>query len=472
MKNFFKPFIMVFLFAMMLLYNNSVLAANLNVSITSSTSRAIVGNNITYTVKVSSNAKFGNIIYKLDYDTSKLTHVSGTLNNVDLNVINKYSATYTFVFKAKASGSARVTFVINEALELNDKPFSYNARTNKDITIITQQQLEASYSKNNYLSSLKIDNHEITPAFNKDTLEYTIELENDVKSINISGTKEDATASVDGLGLRELNEGPNKLDIKVTAQNGASRTYTINATVKELNPIIVTIDNKEYNVIRKKEQLKKPNSKYEETTIKINEEDVPAFINETTKVTLIALKDPDDKVSLFSVKNDTYIPYQEFTFSSIIFTEEKLDSLPKGYSNAKLKLGEVEINAYQDNSNLNFYLIKGLNIETGITSLYQYDSKENTLQIFNDSQLKQNKELTKKNDIYLYTIIGLIGVIAISCGVMLTKTLKNEKKNSKEKKEEIKIKEKVKEEPKEEVKETIIEEESLTQKIKKVKNKK
>ena len=160
--------------------------------------------------------------------------------------------------------------------------------------------------------------------------------------------------------------------------------------------------------------------------------------------------------------------YQEFTFSSIIFTEEKLDSLPKGYSNAKLKLGEVEINAYQDNSNLNFYLIKGLNIETGITSLYQYDSKENTLQIFNDSQLKQNKELTKKNDIYLYTIIGLIGVIAISCGVMLTKTLKNEKKNSKEKKEEIKIKEKVKEEPKEEVKETIIEEESLTQKIKKV----
>ncbi len=468
MKKIFKPFTMVFLFTVMFLFNNNVLAANLNVSITSSTSRAVVGNNITYTVRVSSNAKFGNIHYRLEYDTSKLTHVSGTLNNFDLNVIDKYSATYTFTFRAKASGNARVTFVINEALELNNNSFNYNTRTNKDITIITQQQLEASYSKNNYLSSLKIDNFEMTPAFNKDTLEYSIELENDVKSINISGTKADSTASVEGLGAHELIEGPNKINIKVTAQNGASRTYTINATVKELNPIIVTVDGKEYNVVRKKDLIKKPNSKYEETIIQINEEDVPAFINETTKVTLIGLRDEEDNISLFSVKNDTYIPYQEFAFSSIIFTEENLDDLPKGYTKTKLKLEEVEIDAYQDNSNLNFYLIKGVNIETGITSLYQYDSKENTLQIYNDSLAKQNKELTNKNNIYLYTIIGLIALIAISSGTILVKTLKNEKpKIKKEEKTDKKVKEKV-----EEPKEPIIEEESLTKQIKKMKKNK
>jgi hypothetical protein len=44
------------------------------------------------------------------------------------------------------------------------------------------------YSKNNYLSKLVIDDYELTPKFDKDTLEYSVELEPGTEKININTT--------------------------------------------------------------------------------------------------------------------------------------------------------------------------------------------------------------------------------------------------------------------------------------------
>lgn len=431
----FKNIILLLLFFATTLFSSIKIcdAANAKVSISSSTSQAVVGNNITYNVTVSSGNLLGVVNYKVEYDTSKLTLVQGTLNAVPYYSGKERSATYTFVFKAKARGSATVSFIVNEAIDFDGNHFNIPTTTSKTINIITQDDLEASYSKNNYLSSLKVDNYNISPAFDKDKLEYTLEVENNVRTINISGDKEDSKASVTGLGSHNLEEGANKIEVKVTAQNGSSRTYTLIVTVKELTPVEVVVDGKKLTVERKKENLTSPNSTYEETTIKINNEEVPAFINKVTNVTLIGLKDEKGDVTLYTYNDGECTKYQEFVSNKIILTESPTSTTPDGYKKIQLDIGTNTITAFQKNSSSNYYLVYATNIQNGLTNWYQYDSKENTFQLLNKTLDNELNNLKRKNKYYEYMIVGLGIILAVTYMSILVSTIKKDKKKKSKK---------------------------------------
>ncbi len=408
-------------------------AATLNVNITPSSNKVVVGNTVTYTVTISSNTLLGSLRYNFSYDSSKLTYVSGsTLNDAPYFNGNKKSATYTFKFKAKASGTATVKFNIYEAIDWDLNNFSYNSTTSKTTAIITQAELEASYSKNNYLSNLKVDNYSITPKFNKSTSNYSLTLENDVREINISGSKDDSKSTVSGLGKHTLEEGDNKINIVVTAQNGSSRTYTLNVTVRELSPIVVNVNGNSLNVVRKRELLQLPNSNYKETTVKINEEEVPAFINNTTNTTLVGLKDKEGKVSLYLYDGKNYKEYKEYSFDSIIITEAKSSDIPEGYEETKIKIGDDEITAYKSKTqNNDYYLIDAINISTGEENIYQYNKKENTIQIFNKDLLNKIDDLEGKNQSYMYAIVFLGALLIVTYLVLLIMNIKKGKKPKK-----------------------------------------
>lgn len=427
-KNISYTFVSIFIFAMAII---KVDAATLNVSINSSSNKVVVGNNVTYTVKVSSSELLGSLKYNLSYDTSKLTLVSGTLNAFPVFTGKEKSATYTFKFRAKASGTANVTFTLYEAIDWNYNNFSFNKTTSKSTTIITQAQLEASYSKNNYLSSLSVSNHSLSPAFNKNTLDYSLDVENEVTSITINGKKEDSKSSVSGTGSFPLNEGLNKFQVKVTAQNGSTRIYTVNVNRKELTPIIIDVNGASYNVVRKAEMITSPNSNYEATTIKINNEDVPAFINNITNTTLVGLKDSEGNISLYIQKDDKYTLYTEYKFEGLILTEEVIPEIPYNYKESKLTINNKEINALQKDTNSNFYLIYATNISNGETNFYQYDSKENTVQLFNSNPYNEINELNEKNKNYVYVIIGLGSLLALTYLIILIKTIKHNNNSKK-----------------------------------------
>ena len=108
-----------------------------------------------------------------------------------------------------------------------------------ETNIITQQELEASYSKNNNLSSIVVEGYELNEEFNKDTLEYTVSVPSDTEKINLNATVEDKTAGVSGTGEFEVSEGDNKFELIVTAQNGAKKVYTVTIKVEDQNPINV-----------------------------------------------------------------------------------------------------------------------------------------------------------------------------------------------------------------------------------------
>lgn len=86
---------------------------------------------------------------------------------------------------------------------------------------------------NNKLSLLSVDGYTITPTFSMDTTEYSLIVEGGASSVNINATTIDSNASVTGAGSTALNAGLNTISIKVTAQNGSERTYTLSITRRD-----------------------------------------------------------------------------------------------------------------------------------------------------------------------------------------------------------------------------------------------
>ena len=82
-------------------------------------------------------------------------------------------------------------------------------------------------SSNNNLSSLEIDGDTV-PNFSPSLTTYNIETAK--ASINITATAEDAKATIAGTGNKTLKYGKNSYEVKVTAENGSVKTYTVNVT--------------------------------------------------------------------------------------------------------------------------------------------------------------------------------------------------------------------------------------------------
>ena len=420
----------------------TVNAASLGVNEYLSSSQIVVGNKVTVTVKLSSSEPIGVVNYSVTYDSSKLQHVSGTLNHIFTAENNSTKEkSLVFTFKAIAAGDANINFRINEAIAFNEQNYTYSNQS-KTVKIITNQQLQATYSKDNNLSNLGVTGFQLAPGFSKDNINYSLEVENEIDKITVTGSKSDSKASVSGLGEHTLEEGQNKIEVKVTAQNGSSKVYTINVTRKELTPIVVTIGDTEYNVVRKEELLTAPNSTFEKSTIQISELDVPTLLNKAIDTTLVGLKDKDGNVTLYTYKDNKYEKYKEIDNSNttVIPTNNEIE-LPSSYKKEDFSIGEEKYTGYTKDSI--FYILKGINLETGEEKTYQYDTKEKTLQIYNDSDAREltnqiattAKRINKRN-ILIIVLAGLLVVTYI--GILISIIKNSKKKNKKEKKEKTK----------------------------------
>ena len=82
-------------------------------------------------------------------------------------------------------------------------------------------------SANNYLSSIKIDNNNIT-GFNYQTYNYNVYLKSNINSVNISGTTIAPSARVTGIGTIKISSNNQTQKIIVTSESGKQRIYTIN----------------------------------------------------------------------------------------------------------------------------------------------------------------------------------------------------------------------------------------------------
>ena len=414
------------------LVNIGVKAANATINVSGNNS-AVVGNTITVSVTLSSSSGLGSWDFSVGYDTSKLrlTYSDAESTQRAVNAAQgpgQTSKTYTFKFKALSSGTAKIYINSAEVYAWDDRSLMNVTKGSKSISLKTIQEIQASYSKNNYLNSLSVEGYDLSPKFDKDTLEYSVELDSTVEKINVSASVADRTASLSGIGEKELIEGENLIEVVVTAQNGNTRKYVIKANVNELNPIIVKVDGKKYTVVKRKKILTIPDN-FIETTVVINNEEIPAFYNEITKYTIVGLRDEAGKIDLYlyDLNSGKYTLYQELNFNSNkLFLLDVPKKMPEGLKKIELEVNNKKIQAYKfDYSNI-YYIIYGMNLNTGNKDFYMYDSEEHTIQRYDSTMLDK---VTEEKDKYLTVVIVLSSVCFLTMLFLLIEVNKYHKKN-------------------------------------------
>lgn len=444
--------ILISLFCLLVI-PKTVFAASGKINV-SGTSTVVVGNNVTVTVTLSSSTLIGSWEMSLNYDKNYLQLRSATSESNGIRMAASTatgvkSKSYTFTFKTLKKGSTSVSvggYLAYAYADLSEISLSSNS---KKINIITQAELEASYSKNNNLASLGVEGFTLTPEFNANTLEYSVIVPEDTKNVNLTGTVQDKKASINGVGVQQVNQGNNKFLVTVKAENGSEKTYTINVDVKDENPIEVTVGDKKYTVVKIKENLPIA-SLYNEYSIKINEFDIPAYKNDYTGLVLVGLKDTDGNISLFIYddENNSYKEYNELKSSQITIYPLKPEENIEGYKKGNVKIQDIDVEGFYLNEDSDFFVIYGVNVETGDKGFYMYDKKMQTLIKYND---ELSSLLSEKIKLYTYIIIGFISLSVVMLIIIIVLVCKKGKKKKRGKDKEKVVEEKIKKEDKNEI---------------------
>ncbi len=405
---------------------SNVDAANINATVITNKSNYIVGETVRVTLRFQTSSDIAIAQYRVNYDSNRLKHTSGELSNIvytDKNGIKTIEE--NLQFQVTNSGDARIS--INELVVYDSKEnLLTNRITNRTISSMTQAQLEATFSRNNYLSSLTVEGAELSPRFNRDETEYEVILEPETEEVTISGSREDNSASVDGFGTFEVNDGSNQFEIVVSAQNGNIRTYTLNVIVEELDPINVSIDSKDYTIVRKEEDISCFSS-FELTQMDFEDEEIPVCYNEKSDLTLISLRDEDGE-SYFYEYDGEFKKFVKLATEAIIFYYKDFPDnvdIPSNFSLNKRKINGVEYDFYINRDNRDFGLMYGVNVLTGEEGIYQYDFKENTIQRYYEVEVEEVDNTP--------IMIAIASLLAVSSGFnvyFVTKDIKKgEKKN-------------------------------------------
>ena len=104
------------------------------------------------------------------------------------------------------------------------------------LTVTSESGSEKIYKLNiyrkydNYLKSIITDRGDITPEFDKNILDYKLNVSNNISNITVIGMKSNKESTVIGNDKYDLNVGENKINIKVISKDNEERIYTLTVT--------------------------------------------------------------------------------------------------------------------------------------------------------------------------------------------------------------------------------------------------
>ena len=212
------------------------------------------GDSIALNLVISAQGSYG-IEGKLSYDNSLVTlqgitsAVSGWKAENNGNTFLAYDDAMTSPLGNNAT-VLKITFKVNQnvatgtAINISATGIvatNGNSESNLGNAVYTVN-VARPLSGNNSLSSINIDGVNLAPAFNENTLNYDAgEVEYSVNKLNVSAVPKEGTAKVSISG-NSLNVGSNTIKIVVTAENGATKTYTVNV-IRKQDPNYVASDN-------------------------------------------------------------------------------------------------------------------------------------------------------------------------------------------------------------------------------------
>lgn len=164
---------------------------------------------------------------------------------------NKYKNKYTLKANYETTSldlnitpeDPKATYIVegNENFEVGINKITITVTSRKgDKKEKYEIEVERQKDANNYLLMLYTSHGNLVPNFEKDLLEYTVDIPNNIEEIEIYVESEDPACTVAGAGKHILQTGENKIHVTVNTSNLIERTYilTINRAKKTDNYLL------------------------------------------------------------------------------------------------------------------------------------------------------------------------------------------------------------------------------------------
>lgn len=333
---------------------------------------------------------------------------------------NGGNATKTFTVTCKSNSTGIINFTLSGDVTSADGK-NTKVSASKSVQVVPPREK----SNNNFLKSLSVEGFELSPIFDKNTLEYSVTVPSTTNTIKINAEKENGYASIKGTGEFEVTDGVNNFEVVCTSETGIEKVYLLSVVVEDINPIEVNVNGEVLTVIKNSKNLVAPNN-FNATTVKINDFDIPAFYNEVTKITLVALKNIDNEVSLYKYNNNKYEKYTEIISGDIQFTPSKITNTLDGYTKKDINVNNDKVEALVVSDNSKFAVLYGINIIDGKVGYYVYDMESKSIQKYDSEMIDLLREENKQ---YLNLIYIAGGLAAISLLLVIILASSNSKKN-------------------------------------------
>lgn len=236
----------IFVFTMMFFFCISLSVQAASASISASSSSVYVGDNVVITVRYNAgawNLQIGGAIADrvVGYDSDG-NNVSGSKSwTLDTSRAGTYTVTLggdvtDAVTDANTPASGSVTVTVSERPVQPEPSNPVNPAPNNPTTPTTPSNPTPAVSpvtavdersSNTNLKSLTVTNYQLEK---RDEEHYVLVVPHSIDKVSIEAVAEDSKAKVSGTGSVSLKVGDNNFNIVVTAENGATKTYSLLVT--------------------------------------------------------------------------------------------------------------------------------------------------------------------------------------------------------------------------------------------------
>ncbi len=433
-------------------------------SIAFSKSKLTVGETLTVTAHFSTSSS--DPMYGLEgyitYDPAVLEFVPVSGDNecnlitngkakIVLQSAGKNNLTKVIKFKALKAGKSTIAL---ESLIYPDKNDTEKSLKGCSAPVtVTNPSAQASSDAN--LKGLTLSSGTLVPAFDPNVTSYSVTLPNNVTELWVSTSRSDANATAVVEGSREMKVGYNKRTVIVTAENGATKTYTINITRLDENGNVpdastdepindvteVTVDGATMYVQEDFAGVTTPTG-FSVIDYAFDSKTIPALSDGT--YIMIFLKLPDGTAADFYVvnKDDSFTKLVVVTVGGAAYSILPAAEVPVGYTQVSdFMIGEVMVPAYKsDNADFTEFVTVYAKGPGGQNGFYNYDTVDGTMQraveidLKSQAQFDENtapeqelniietfNDLNTNGKIVTITILAIILLLIIAIIVLIVK---------------------------------------------------
>lgn len=382
-------------------------------SISASASQVNAGGTFTVTVRAASNYFVSNISMRVEGGTV----VSG-LGKTSLDKGESTSA------KIKLTSDKCVVSVSGTGANYDTEtegPASASVSVKKKTVVVDTR------SKDNNLSAITVSEGTLSPEFNSDTTEYSVNVAGSTDKITLGATASDAKASVAGTGEQAVVPGNNRFVITCTAENGSKKEYVVNVYVDETPTAYTTYGEQKLGVVRNQTDIGVPAS-FEATTLTLDGQEVPAYRSNQFNMTLVYMVSEAGEKNFYMYDEEKGItsvfrPVSILGRNVILFDLTEEEQVRENMVYAEVTIDGITMHGwtYENPDFANYIHILVLN-EFGKKVFYQYEKTENSLQLYREYipvvDEEEEKGVFSFGDFTLegyslYIIIGLAGICVL-----------------------------------------------------------